>query len=363
MNHDRRGRLTPPGTGTVGRAAMVSVVIPCFNYAKYLPAAVQSVVSQDGISTQIIVVNDASTDDSLNVAIDLANKYSQVIVLDNKINRGPVETFNRGLELATGDFLVRLDADDLLTPGSLRRAVDVAYSDPHIGLVYGHPIHFSGDNLPKARQRVKGWAVWDGLQWLEDRCRTGVNVITSPEVLMRMSVVRQVGGQRDLAHTHDMEMWMRIASVSRVAYIRGADQAWHRDHALSLSARKVDFTTDFEQRWLAFETLFENGEPNDRRFSSLRALARGALIEEGIRSARVELQLGIPDRDRFDTWLAMVRRIGPNELQAAQIKRLESHPRNVRSSPLRQVDTFARRVFRRMMREYRKRHWASYGIY
>ncbi|MBV1779205.1 glycosyltransferase [Paeniglutamicibacter sp. ABSL32-1] len=343
--------------------ARVSVVIPCFNYAAYLPAAVHSVIGQAGIDLQIIVVNDASTDDSLHVANELAHKFAQVTVLHNERNRGPVETFNRGLERATGEFLVRLDADDLLTPGSLHRAVAVARSDPMIGLVYGHPIHFSGDSLPKARDRVKGWAVWEGLQWLEDRCRTGVNVITSPEVLMRMSVVRQVGGQRDLAHSHDMEMWMRIASVSRVAYIRGADQAWHRDHALSLSARKVDFTTDFEQRWLAFETLFDHCQPAEHRFSALRLLARETLIEEGIRSARVELQLGLPDRERFAAWMSMARRIGPNESQAARLARLENQAHGPQASPFRRADTFLRRVYRRMMREYRQRHWASYGIY
>ncbi|WP_411732517.1 glycosyltransferase family 2 protein [Paeniglutamicibacter sp.] len=361
MNQGKRGRFRVPGTA--GPIAKVSVVIPCYNYAKYLPAAVHSVATQEGIQTQIIVVDDASTDDSLNVANELANQYTQLIVLDNKTNRGPVETFNRGLEFVTGEFLVRLDADDLLTPGSLRRSVDVAQSDPDIGLVYGHPIHFTGDTLPRARREVKGWAHWDGLQWLEDRCRTGLNVITSPEVLMRMSVVRQVGGQRNLAHTHDMEMWMRIASVSHVAYIRGADQAWHRDHAGSLSARKVNVTTDFEQRWLAFETLFENRELRDRRFSSLRALARLALIEEGIRSARVELQLGIPDQKRFDAWVAMVRRIGPSETQNAQIERLVSHARNPRSSLVGKASAFLRRAYRRLTREYRKRHWASYGVY
>src|SRR5664279_5125758 len=111
---------------------------------------------------------------------------------------------------------------------------------PSVGLVYGHPLHFWGKHLPKARTTPSGWLHWRGLDWLRARCEAGNNVITSPEVLMRASVVARVGGQRDLAHTHDMEMWFRIAAFSDVVYILGADQAWHRVHEQSLSMTNRD---------------------------------------------------------------------------------------------------------------------------
>ena len=76
--------------------------------------------------------------------------------------------------------------------------------------------------------RVRSWTVWPGRQWLADRCRSGLNVITSPEVVVRTSVIRRVGGQQPLAHTHDMEMWMRISAFSDVGRVDGPDQAWHR---------------------------------------------------------------------------------------------------------------------------------------
>lgn len=95
----------------------VSVVIPCFNYARYVPEAVGSVLEQRGVVVDIIIVDDCSTDDSLAVARGLADEHPQVQVLANAVNAGPVATFNRGLAQARGEFLVRLDADDLLTPG------------------------------------------------------------------------------------------------------------------------------------------------------------------------------------------------------------------------------------------------------
>ena len=63
-----------------------------------------------------------------------------------------VATFNDGAKTATGEFLVRLDADDLLTPGSLARATQLARAYPSVGLVYGHPIHFSTESLPESRK-------------------------------------------------------------------------------------------------------------------------------------------------------------------------------------------------------------------
>lgn len=253
----RRTMRPPAPAGPPAPAATVTVVIPCYNYARYLPEAVASVLSQDGVAVDVVIVDDCSTDDSAEVAASLAAADPRIRLLRNADNRGPVETFNAGLAEATGEFLVRLDADDLLTPGSLARAVGLARAFPSVGLVYGHPVHFiDGQERMPARMHATRWTVWPGSRWVMDRCADGFNVITSAEVCMRMSVVRRVGGQRPLAHTHDMEMWMRLASVADVGYVHGVDQAWHREHSASLSARKVDIVVDLQERRQAFDTLF-----------------------------------------------------------------------------------------------------------
>ena len=227
-----RLRVRPHALAATDRPT-VTVVIPCFNYGRFLPDAVTSALSQDGVEVDVVVVDDRSTDDSLAVARALAVEHPAVRVLAHDTNQGPVATFNDGLEFVSGEFLVRLDADDLLTPGSLARAAALARCYPSVGLVYGHPRHFTSEP-PAPRLRVRSWTVWPGRHWLADRCRTGLNVITSPEVLMRTSVVQRVGGQQPLMHTHDMEMWLRISAFADVARVNGPDQAWHRDHPDSL---------------------------------------------------------------------------------------------------------------------------------
>ncbi len=267
--------------------ATVTVVIPCYNYARYLPAAVASALSQQAADVDVIVVDDRSTDDSLAVARELADADARVRVIAHESNAGPVQTFNDGLAAARGEFLVRLDADDMLTPGSLRRALAVMQHFPSVGLAYGHPIHFIDGALPAHRDRATSWAIWPGRDWLAARCRSGYNAITSPEVLMRRSVVDVIGGQMPLAHTHDMEMWLRIAAISDIGRVRGADQAYYRVHALSMQQTvHAGFLFDLVARNRAFQSVFEKEGASLPERDELYGLAKRALALTAIRRAR-----------------------------------------------------------------------------
>ncbi|PWC05171.1 glycosyltransferase family 2 protein [Agromyces badenianii] len=299
--------------------ATVTVVIPCYNYARFLPQAVASVLGQESVSVDIVVVDDASTDDSLSVAEEIAANDPRVRVLANPRNLGAVATFNRGLEQATGEYLVRLDADDLLTPGSLRRAVAVMQYLPGVGLVYGHPIHFAGDVPPPARTDPLEWTVWAGSDWLAARCVDGTNVITSPEVVMRRSVVDVVGGQLPLAHTHDMEMWLRIAAHSDVAYIVGADQAWHREHPGSLSTRAEDPLVILAEIRDAFDLLFDGLGGAFERGAELHAASRRAIALEAIAEARRLLDRGRAT-DQAGRLLAFAAEVDP-EIRSTRVWR------------------------------------------
>ena len=274
-------RRIKPTNGETGQLPTVTVVIPCYNYARFLRAAVGSVLIQDGALVDIVIVDDASTDESLAVARELASGDRRIRVLAHPENLGAVRTFNDGLAQATGEFLIRLDADDMLTPGSVARAVAVAQAFPSVGLVYGHPVHFTSEFPPEARQTAKSWTVWPGRMWLAHRCQAGTSVITAPEVLMRRSVVDMVGGQQPLAHAHDTEMWMRLAAFADVAHIEGADQAFHRTHPGSLSS-DVDIVMDLRERRAAFSTLFSGPAASLAEAPELLRMAMRSLAAEAL---------------------------------------------------------------------------------
>ena len=262
----------------------VSVVIPCHNYGHYLPACVGSALNQQDVEVDVLIIDDASTDGSAEVARTVAAGDSRVRAICHSENMGHIATYNEGLSLASGDYTALLSADDLLTEGSLWRSAQLMRAHPSVGLVYGHPVAFVGDAPGPARTVTSSWTIWQGLDWIADRCKSGRNALRSPEAVMRTSVVREAGAYRaDLPHAADFEMWMRAAKVSDVGYLGGVDQAYYRVHPASMSHTvNRSLLTDMSQRILAFENILsECAEilPNVDQMSDMahRAIAREAL--------------------------------------------------------------------------------------
>jgi glycosyltransferase involved in cell wall biosynthesis len=278
--------LTGQWPATRADLSTVDVVIPCYNYGRYLRGCVQSVMSQSGVNVRVLVIDDASSDDTSVVGKALAASDSRVSFRRHETNKGHIATYNEGLiEWSTADYAVLLSADDMLAPGSLDRAVRVMNADTSIGMVYGCTTHFNReDELPEVNVRDFAHTRWSGTEWLERRCRAGHNVITSPEVVVRGSVQRAVGGYRaELPHAGDLEMWLRIAAVSNVGYVRRVPQAFYRVHPASMmrTVYRGSFL-DLRQRKAAFDAFFEHNRhivPNADRLYELsnRALAREAL--------------------------------------------------------------------------------------
>jgi glycosyltransferase involved in cell wall biosynthesis len=267
----------------------VSVVIPCYKYGHFLEEAVTSVLDdQEGVDVRVLIIDDASPDDSAEVAMKIAACDPRVEVVVHATNKGNIATFNEGLlEWADGDYCVLMSADDRLTPGALRRARDLLDAHPDVGFVYGHALWIMhGAPLPMARTRVRGWTVWPGQWWLERRFRDAENPITSPEVVVRTSVQKRVGGyDARLPLAADMEMWMRLAANADVGFIRGVDQAYYRLHQRNM---RKDFNAlmDLRERRLVFEVALDRyGDKlsDIRRSSELvhRALGREALWGAG----------------------------------------------------------------------------------
>ena len=324
-------RVDRPAPGPMrGRVPRVSVVVPCFNYEHFLPASVGSALAQPDVAVEVIIVDDCSTDSSLAVARSLAEADERVRVVEHRQNQGPVATFNDGLALVEGEYVIRLDADDLLTPGSVARSSALLDRFPGVGMVYGHPLHFVGHDLPPASSDVTSWTVWPGPDWLRRRCGLGVNCITSPEVVMRASVVDVVGGQRELAHTHDMEMWMRLASVADVGHVDGADQAWHRDHDRSRSAVGVDVLTDLAERRDAFDLLLREPVVPIAGAEGLLELSHRALAREALdRACRAYDRNALGDRP-VEEFIAFAQGVYPRWQELREWRALQ---RRVRCGP------------------------------
>jgi glycosyltransferase involved in cell wall biosynthesis len=262
----------------------VSVVVPCYKYGHVLGDCVRSILDQDGVDVRVLIIDDASPDDSAQVALALAAEDDRVEVRVHAQNKGHIATYNEGLlEWADGEYSVLISADDKLTPGSLARATAVLERNPSVGFVYGHAMWWrDSEPLMPARVDVKGVTVWSGREWFGIMCRLGHNVISSPEVVVRTALQQQLGGYDPaLPHTGDAEMWMRFALHADVAYIKGVDQAYYRIHDKQMTVERVPYV-DLMQRKAAYDAVFEAHGDRVPDATRLRRRAARTMAKEAL---------------------------------------------------------------------------------
>ena len=115
----------------------VSVVIPCYQQAEFLPEAVNSVVLQTYTSWEIIIVDDGSSDNTSEVAASLGQQFPERnIQCIRQTNKGLAEARNAGIRASSGAFILPLDADDIIAPTMLEQTVDLLETRPDIGIAY-----------------------------------------------------------------------------------------------------------------------------------------------------------------------------------------------------------------------------------
>lgn len=262
----------------------VKIIVPCYRYADVLEGCVTSVLAQAGVQVRVLVLDDCSPDHTPEVARRLAAGDPRVEYRRNARNRGLVATANEGLEWAhDGDYTVLLSADDLLVEGALHRATTIMERDPAVGMVYGHGLYWHEDRpVPQPRGHWRATKTWRGEEWIRLRCRNAQNCISSPEVVTRTTVQRAVGGYDPACRlASDLNMWLRVASVSDVAYVLGAPQAVYRVHADSMLRSADDPMVDLTERRAAFDAFFATrpriADAQRLRADANRALARQAL--------------------------------------------------------------------------------------
>jgi len=110
---------------------MISVIVPCYNYGRYLPDAINSLMRQTFTSFEVIIVDDASTDDSAEIAQSLADPFKGIRLIKNAVNVGAAAALNAGVAQSRGKYITVLSADDTYKPERLERLCEIALDNPH----------------------------------------------------------------------------------------------------------------------------------------------------------------------------------------------------------------------------------------
>lgn len=116
---------------------VLTVVLPNYNHRRFLPDALRSLLAQKRQPDEIIIIDDASTDDSVAIIESFLPKLANARLIINENNLGVVRNMNMGLKLASGDFIVFVAADDITYPGFFKNALDLIEAYPAAGFVSG----------------------------------------------------------------------------------------------------------------------------------------------------------------------------------------------------------------------------------
>jgi len=220
---------------TTQASPKVTVLMPVYNGASYLSEAMRSILSQSFADFEFLVIDDGSTDDSASIVQGFQDP--RIRLVHNGSNLGLVASLNKGMALAAGQYLARMDADDISRP--TRLAQQVRFMDEHPGVgVCGSWVRF----IPKENDYI--WKLPGSSQEIRCWLFSGVGV-AHPSVMMRRELFVRHGLQYDPSFTHieDYELWgrairfMDFANIQEVLldYRISPEQVCTRHEALQLA--------------------------------------------------------------------------------------------------------------------------------
>lgn len=192
----------------------VTVLLPVYNGARTLPQAIESILRQDLDDFELLVIDDASKDDSTAVIRHYAESDSRITPIVHERNAGLAATLNEGLERARHDLVARMDQDDESLRSRLRVQQEFMQSRPNIvvaGSWVRHmgatPEHDRVVELPQTPQQIA-------------RVLHRENCLYHPSVIMRRPEVLSAGGYRgEFKNAEDYELWLRLARTHDLANI------------------------------------------------------------------------------------------------------------------------------------------------
>jgi glycosyltransferase involved in cell wall biosynthesis len=245
-------------------------MIPVHNCADYLALALPEVVAQlaDRTDVEIVVVDDASTDDPVRVVEQLGR--GRVSYRPNPGHLGAIGTFNRCLDLATGELVHLLHGDDAVLPGFYAQ-LEAALADPTAvaAVCRVRDIDAHGAQLHLTRSYRQGTGVWtDALDSLAVS-----NRVRASGIVVCRSAYAELGGYRtDLPHAADWEMWTRLAAHGPIVFV---DQvlACYRRHEASDTSARVQTGANIRERVTAIGVVAAHVSPERRPRLARRALA------------------------------------------------------------------------------------------
>ena len=210
----------------------LSVVMPSFNQAGFIEESIRSVLDQAPASTELVVMDGASTDGTQAVLARLQEEFGTRLRWVSEPDEGPAQAINKAARLARGELLGWLPSDDLYAPGALQRAIDYFDAHPDHVMVYGEAEHIDVDG--RFMERYPSLPPEVGIERFRDGC-----FICQPSVFIRREVWAALGGlDESYRASFDFELWLRVfrAHPGHIGFIDSV-QAKSRLHQGGITLR------------------------------------------------------------------------------------------------------------------------------
>lgn len=226
---------------------LVSVIIPAHNAGKYIGETVHSVLSQSWKNTEIIIVNDNSSDDTKEITDALADKYKNISVYHTTENGSAAKARNYGIKKSNGTHIAFLDADDLWLPGKLTAQLSAISTHPNCSFVYGASLTFGDVSVFSDLYEVLPLP-WKAAKTHDD-LRKG-NSVTCSSVLCRKDILLSSGmfDENPENKSEDYDLWLTLTKNAD-AYFIPAVLVKYRVHKNQLSntgelrTRRLDYVS------------------------------------------------------------------------------------------------------------------------
>lgn len=190
----------------------ISVVMPAYNAEKYIGKSIDSILNQTYGDFEFIIINDGSKDSTKEIILSYSD--NRIVYLENEINSGIVVTLNKGLEYATGEYIARMDADDIAVAERLEKQIEFMEKNKDVGVlgtgicIFGEDVHEQVRVFTTNPEQLKAELIFN-------------SCIAHPTVMMRSNILKSNGLSYDLeyAGAEDYNLWWKIAKISQIATI------------------------------------------------------------------------------------------------------------------------------------------------
>jgi glycosyltransferase involved in cell wall biosynthesis len=225
---------------------LVSICVINRNYARFLPTALASVLAQNYPNIQVVIVDDASTDESLAV-IEAWQASIQgqvgVSVVASPVQQGVSATLNKAIATATGEYLAFLSSDDVLTPDSVSARMECLRNNPSKGAVFAdaNVIDATGQALHASALFFLNQCTWENLSTPKRITEAFIKrwAVPGPVLLVKRTLLNTIGLFDETLYFEDWDFYLRMAGHRQLVFLPQV-VAGYRVHGANTSRSSAD---------------------------------------------------------------------------------------------------------------------------